>query len=357
MAVKKAIITGITGQDGSYLSKLLLEKGYEVHGIVRENSTPGDKRLRQLLGSKYKSNPALILHTGDLLDVSTINHLIEQVQPDEIYNLAAQSNVAVSFQLPELTLKVNALGPLRLLEGIRLCGLERKTRFYQAGTSELFGMVASEPQNEKTPFNPQSPYAVSKHFAHSITSIYRSAYGIYACNGILFNHESPLRGENFVTRKITIGLTRMALRIQNELELGNLNAYRDWGHASDYVQMQWLMLQQAVPEDFVIATGEKHSVRQFVEMTASHLGLFIEWVGEGLSEVGVVHSGDFRGEVIGRIRVNPKLFRPAEVNTLLGDAGKARELLGWKPTYNLRAIVAEMVDNDLALASAESSEV
>jgi GDPmannose 4,6-dehydratase len=344
--VKKALITGVTGQDGSYLSEFLLKKGYEVHGIKRRTSLFNTARIDHLFEDRDKK---FFLHHGDLTDTSSLYNIIDKVRPDEIYNLAAQSHVAVSFEEPEYTANSDAIGTMRLLEAIRTLHLEKRTRFYQASTSELYGDVREVPQTELTPFNPRSPYAVAKLYAYWITVNYREAYGIYACNGILFNHESPRRGETFVTRKITRALSRIKLGMQDELQLGNLNALRDWGHAKDYVKMQWLMLQQDSPEDYVIATGQQYSVRDFVNLAAKHLGMSIEWRGEGIAEKGY----DPNGKCI--LRVNPDYFRPTEVETLLGDATKAKNQLGWVPTISFEEMVAEMVEYDMKLAQNEQS--
>jgi GDPmannose 4,6-dehydratase len=340
--MKKALITGITGQDGAYLAELLLAKGYQVHGIKRRASLFNTDRIDHLYKDPHDTDRKMILHYGDLTDASNLIRVLQQVQPDEVYNLAAQSHVQVSFETPEYTADVDALGAMRLLEGIRLLGLEKKTRFYQASTSELYGKVQEVPQTEKTPFYPRSPYACAKLYAYWITVNYREAYGIYACNGILFNHESPLRGETFVTRKITRALARIYLGLQDRLYLGNLNALRDWGHARDYVQMQWLMLQQDKPDDFVIATGEQHSVRDFVDVAAKELGLSIQWEGEGVEEKGVNAAN---GKTI--VAVDPTYFRPTEVDTLLGDPTKAKEKLGWMPKIDFEDLVKEMVREDL----------
>ena len=342
--MKRALITGVTGQDGAYLAEFLLAKGYYVHGIKRRASLFNTDRIDHLYQDPHVSDRRFILHHGDLTDSSSLIRIIQQVQPDEIYNLAAQSHVAVSFEEPEYTANSDALGALRLLEAIRILGLEKKTRFYQASTSELYGLVQEIPQRETTPFYPRSPYAVAKLYAYWITVNYREAYGIYACNGILFNHESPIRGETFVTRKITRALARIKLGLQDCLYLGNLSARRDWGHARDYVQMQWLMLQQAHPEDFVIATGVQYSVREFVEAAAQELELHVRWEGEGVDEKGF----DPSGRCI--VAVDPRYFRPTEVETLLGDATKARERLGWVPTTSFRQLVAEMARDDLMQA-------
>jgi len=338
---KKALITGVTGQDGAYLAEFLLDKGYEVHGIKRRTSLFNTDRIDHLYQDPHEKNPRLILHHGDMTDSSSLIRVMQQVQPDEIYNLAAQSHVAVSFEEPEYTANSDALGALRLLEGMRILGLEKKTRFYQASTSELYGKVRETPQSETTPFHPRSPYGVAKMYAYWITVNYREAYGMYACNGILFNHESPIRGETFVTRKITRALARIKLGLQDCLYLGNLGSLRDWGHARDYVQMEWLMLQQDEAEDYVIATGEQHSVREFVECAGAELGITVTWQGEGVDETGV----DQHGHVI--VRVDPRYFRPAEVETLLGDPSKARRQLGWKPKVGFAELVSEMVRSDL----------
>jgi len=355
--MKKALITGITGQDGAYLAEFLLGKGYEVHGIKRRTSLFNTDRIDHLYQDPHVTDRRFILHYGDLTDATSLIRVIQQVQPDEIYNLGAQSHVAVSFESPEYTANSDALGTLRILEAIRLLGLEKTTRFYQASTSELYGKVMEVPQTETTPFYPRSPYACAKIYAYWITVNYREAYGMYACNGILFNHESPLRGETFVTRKITRALARISLGLQDCLYLGNLDARRDWGHARDYVEMQWLMLQQDHPEDFVIATGEQYSVRDFVAQAAAELGIELGFEGEGVDEVGVVErvTGETRlrpGERV--VAVDPRYFRPAEVETLLGDPAKARERLGWTPKITFRELVAEMVQEDLALAKRDS---
>ncbi|MBE2244064.1 MAG: GDP-mannose 4,6-dehydratase [Burkholderiaceae bacterium] len=359
---KVALITGVTGQDGAYLSELLLDKGYEVHGIKRRASLFNTDRIDHLYQDPHVEHQRFTLHYGDLTDSTNLIRIIQQVQPDEIYNLAAMSHVAVSFETPEYTANADAVGTLRLLEAIRILGLEKKTRFYQASTSELYGQVRETPQNEKTPFYPRSPYAVAKLYGYWITVNYREAYGLYACNGILFNHESPLRGETFVTRKITRAISRIALGLQDCLYLGNLSALRDWGHARDYVQVQWLMLQQDTPEDYVIATGVQYSVRQFVEFAARELGITIEFSGEGRNEIGTVARIDpVGGEIkancqVGAVivRVDPRYFRPTEVETLLGDASKARERLGWKPAASLAELVREMVEADYAAARRDS---
>ena len=349
MTQKVALITGITGQDGSYLAELLLDKGYVVHGIKRRASSFNTTRIDHLYHDPHEKGVRFFLHHGDLTDSSNLIRVIQQTQPDEIYNLAAMSHVAVSFESPEYTADVDALGPLRMLEAIRILGLEKKTRFYQASTSELYGLVQETPQKETTPFYPRSPYAVSKLFAYWITVNYREAYGMFACNGILFNHESPVRGENFVTRKITRALARIKLGLQEHLYLGNLNALRDWGHAKDYVEMQWLMLQQEQPEDFVIATGVQFSVRDFVNIAAKELGIVISWDGEGLTEKGF----DDTGKCI--VSVDPRYFRPTEVETLLGDPSKAKAKLGWEPNITFGELVKEMVREDLK--SAERDEL
>ena len=340
---KKALITGITGQDGSYLADFLLEKNYEVHGIKRRTSLFNTDRIDHLYQDPHVNKRNFILHHGDLTDSSSLIKIIQQVQPNEIYNLAAQSHVAVSFEIPEYTANSDALGTLRILEAIRILKLEKKTKFYQASTSELFGKVVEIPQNEKTPFYPRSPYAVAKLYAYWIAVNYREAYNIYACNGILFNHESPVRGETFVTRKITRALTRIKLGLQKTLYLGNIDAMRDWGHAKDYVEVQWLMLQQKTPEDFVISTGQQYSVRDFVNTAAKELDLNIIWSGIGIKERGVVDGKDI-------IKIDKNYFRPTEVETLLGDASKAKKKLGWKPKINFKTLVAEMVREDLKLA-------
>ena len=342
---KKALITGITGQDGSYLAEFLLGKGYEVHGIKRRTSLFNTDRIDHLYQDPHEQERRLILHHGDMTDSSSLVHIIQKVQPDEIYNLAAQSHVAVSFEEPEYTANSDALGTLRVLEAIRILGLEKKTRFYQASTSELYGLVQEVPQTETTPFYPRSPYAVAKLYAYWITVNYREAYGIYACNGILFNHESPIRGETFVTRKITRALARIKLGLQDCLYLGNLDAKRDWGHARDYVEMQWLMLQQDEPEDFVIATGQQYSVRDFVDAAATELGMTIRWEGEGVEEKGFLKAPS--GEEKPIVQVDPRYFRPTEVETLLGDPSKAKDRLGWEPATTFNELVAEMVREDL----------
>jgi GDPmannose 4,6-dehydratase len=347
--VKKALITGVTGQDGSYLAELLLDKGYEVHGIKRRTSLFNTDRIDHLYVDPHEGDRKFVLHHGDLTDSSSLIRIIQQVQPDEIYNLAAQSHVAVSFEEPEYTANSDGLGALRILEAIRILGLEKKTRFYQASTSELYGLVQEIPQRETTPFYPRSPYAVAKLYAYWITVNYREAYGMYACNGILFNHESPVRGETFVTRKITRALARIKLGLQDCLYLGNLDAKRDWGHAKDYVEMQWMMLQQDKPEDFVIATGVQYSVRDFVNAAAAEAQMTITWSGSGVDEKGY----DENGKCI--VAVDPRYFRPAEVETLLGDATKAQEKLGWTPKITFEELVSEMMREDLR--SAERDEV
>ena len=347
--IKKALITGITGQDGAYLAEFLLEKGYGVHGIKRRSSLFNTARIDHLYQDPHDKNPKLILHHGDLTDSTSLIRIIQEVQPDEIYNLAAQSHVAVSFEEPEYTANSDALGALRILEAIRILGLEKKTKYYQASTSELFGDVQETPQNEKTPFHPRSPYAVAKLYAYWITINYREAYGIYACNGILFNHESPIRGETFVTRKITRALARIKLGLQDSLFLGNMDAKRDWGHARDYVEMQWLMLQQDTPEDFTISTGVQYSVRDFVNIAAKELGIELKWNGYGINETG---ANTATGKII--IRVDQRYFRPTEVETLLGDSTKAREKLGWTPKISFEELVREMVAHDLNDAKKDS---
>ena len=359
---KTALITGVTGQDGAYLSELLLKKGYAVHGIKRRSSSFNTDRVDHLYQDPHVDHQNFTLHYGDLTDSTNLIRIVKQVQPDEIYNLGAMSHVAVSFEQPEYTADADGIGTLRLLEAIRILGLEKKTRFYQASTSELYGLVQEIPQKETTPFYPRSPYAVAKMYAYWITVNYREAYGIYACNGILFNHESPIRGETFVTRKITRAIARIALGLQTTLHLGNMGALRDWGHARDYVQMQWLMLQQEVAEDFVIATGEQHSVREFVQLSAAELGVTITFEGEGEKEIGVVTAvtktkGDMRakckvGDVI--VKVDPRYFRPTEVETLLGDPTKAKEKLGWVPTTPFSELVREMVESDYTAAKRDS---
>lgn len=360
---KVALITGITGQDGAYLAEFLLDKGYEVHGIKRRASLFNTDRIDHLYQDPHIDHRNFILHYGDLTDSTNLIRIIQQVQPDELYNLGAQSHVAVSFDSPEYTANSDALGTLRLLEAIRILGLEKKTRFYQASTSELYGLVQEIPQKETTPFYPRSPYAVAKLYGYWITVNYRESYGMYACNGILFNHESPLRGETFVTRKITRAISRIALGLQDCLYLGNLNSLRDWGHARDYVEMQWMMLQQQTPDDFVIATGVQYSVRDFVRIAAAELGIVIRFEGEGVNEVGIVDSVDASKAsaagvkvVVGQqiVRVDPRYFRPAEVETLLGDPSKAREKLGWTPRTTFAELVREMVEADFDLARRDS---
>lgn len=378
MSGKTALITGITGQDGAYLAEFLIRKGYEVHGIKRRASLFNTDRIDHLYQDPHVQGRKLILHYGDLTDSTNLIRIIQQVQPDEIYNLAAMSHVAVSFETPEYTANADGIGTLRILEAIRILGLEKKTRFYQASSSELYGLVQESPQKETTPFYPRSPYAVAKLYAYWITVNYREAYGMYACNGILFNHESPIRGETFVTRKITRAVARLALGLQDCLYLGNMNALRDWGHARDYVEMQWLMLQQQSAEDFVIATGEQHSVRDFVNIAAGELGIKLRWQGAGVDEVGIVDEVDDQGRGLNQsrvqpspggnglastshesrflapgqvvVRVDPRYFRPTEVETLLGDASKAREKLGWIPRTSFHELVSEMVQADLEAA-------
>ena len=349
--MKKALITGITGQDGAYLAELLLAKGYEVHGIKRRASLFNTARIDHIYEDPHNAHPRLILHYGDLTDSSSLIHIVQQVQPDEIYNLGAQSHVQVSFEQPEYTADTDALGPLRLLEAIRILGLEKKTKFYQASTSELYGLVQEVPQRETTPFYPRSPYAVAKLYAYWICINYREAYGIYACNGILFNHESPLRGETFVTRKITRGLARIKVGLQKQLFLGNLGARRDWGHARDYVEMQWLMLQQEKPQDYVIATGEQYTVREFVQRCAKLLDLNLTWQGSGPDEKAVDKFGDTI------VAVDPRYFRPTEVETLLGDPGKAKRELGWTPRTSFDDLIKEMVESDLNIAKRDALAV
>jgi GDPmannose 4,6-dehydratase len=342
---KCALITGITGQDGAYLAEYLLDKGYTVHGVKRRASSFNTDRIDHLYHDPHAAGIKLYLHYGDLTDATNLIRIVQQTQPDEIYNLAAQSHVAVSFETPEYTANADALGTLRILEAVRLLGLGNKTRFYQASTSEMYGKVQETPQRETTPFYPRSPYGVAKLYAYWITVNYREAYGMYACNGILFNHESPVRGETFVTRKITRGLARIREGFDECLYLGNLDSLRDWGHARDYVRAQWLMLQQDAPEDYVIATGEQHSVREFVERTAAHIGMRIEWRGSGIDEQGVdVNSG----RTI--VKIDPRYFRPTEVDSLLGDASKARARLGWKAEISFDRLVQEMVESDLEIA-------
>jgi GDPmannose 4,6-dehydratase len=348
MNAKVALITGITGQDGAYLAEFLLAKGYVVHGIKRRASLFNTHRIDHLYQDPHDRNRRLFLHYGDMTDTSSLIRIIQQTRPDEIYNLAAQSHVAVSFEEPEYTADSDGLGTLRVLEAIRILGLEKKTRFYQASTSELYGLVRETPQRETTPFYPRSPYGVAKLYAYWITVNYREAYGLFACNGILFNHESPVRGETFVTRKITRGLARIKVGLQDCLYLGNLEARRDWGHAKDFVEAQWLMLQQPQADDFVIATGEQHSVREFVEATASELGMQIKWKGKGAEEKGL----DAEGRTV--VAIDPRYYRPSEVDTLLGDASKARKQLGWKPRILFKELVAEMAREDLRDAEREN---
>ena len=347
--MKRALITGITGQDGAYLSEFLIKKGYEVHGIKRRASSFNTARVDHLYRDPHEADVQFFMHYGDLTDSTNLIRIIQETQPEEIYNLAAQSHVKVSFETPEYTANVDALGTLRLLEAIRILKLENKTRFYQASTSELYGKVQEIPQKETTPFYPRSPYAVAKLYAYWITINYREAYGIYACNGILFNHESPIRGETFVTRKITRALARLKTGLSGILHVGNLDAQRDWGHAKDYVEMQWLMLQQDKPEDYVIATGEHYSVREFIEMAARHLGISIRWEGEGVDEKGINAE---TGQIM--VAVDSRYFRPTEVQDLLGDAGKARKKLGWKPRITFEQLVAEMVEADMKEAQKDS---
>jgi len=353
--MKRALITGITGQDGSYLAEFLLEKGYEVHGIKRRASSFNTERIDHIYEDPHLENKRFRLHYGDLTDTSNLTRILQEVQPDEVYNLGAQSHVAVSFEAPEYTADVDAIGTLRLLEAIRFLGLEKKTRFYQASTSELYGLVQEIPQKETTPFYPRSPYAVAKMYAYWITVNYRESYGIYACNGILFNHESPRRGETFVTRKITRGIANIAQGLEKCLFLGNMDSLRDWGHSKDYVRMQWMMLQQEEAEDFVIATGKQISVREFVRMSAKEAGIGVEFSGEGVDEIATITSVDSSkapalsvGQVI--VRVDPRYFRPAEVETLLGDPTKAKEKLGWVPEITVEEMCAEMVASDLEKA-------
>ncbi|WP_339763904.1 GDP-mannose 4,6-dehydratase [uncultured Sulfitobacter sp.] len=352
---KRALITGITGQDGSYLAEFLLEKGYEVHGIKRRASSLNTQRIDHIFQDPHEENPKLHLHYGDLTDSSNLTRIISEVQPDEVYNLGAQSHVAVSFESPEYTADVDATGALRLLEAIRFLGLEKKTKFYQASTSELYGLVQETPQTETTPFHPRSPYAVAKMYAYWITVNYREAYGMYACNGILFNHESPRRGETFVTRKITRGMANIAQGLDDCLYMGNIDALRDWGHAKDYVRMQWMMLQQDEPDDFVIATGVQYSVRQFIIWSAAELGITLRFEGAGIEERAIVDSiegddapGVKPGDVV--LKIDPKYFRPAEVETLLGSPAKAKAILGWEPQITTQEMCAEMVKSDLKIA-------
>ena len=362
MSKKVALITGVTGQDGSYLAEFLLNKGYEVHGIKRRSSLFNTDRIDHLYQDPHVNNRNFVLHYGDLTDSTSLVRIVQQVQPDEIYNLAAQSHVAVSFEEPEYTANADGIGALRLLEAIRICGLEKKTRFYQASTSELYGLVQEIPQKETTPFYPRSPYAVAKLYAYWITVNYREAYGMYACNGVLFNHESPVRGETFVTRKITRAISRIALGLQDCLYLGNMSALRDWGHAKDYVEMQWLMLQQDNAEDFVIATGVQYSVRQFVEFAARELGITLAFQGEAENEVGVVTKVEpVNGQMLAKckvgdviVKVDPRYYRPTEVETLLGDPAKAKAKLGWEPKITLQELVSEMVQSDYTSAKRDN---
>lgn len=346
--LKKALITGVTGQDGAYLAEFLLEKGYEVHGVKRRTSLFNTARIDHIYEDPHRPDPRFILHYGDMTDSSSLIHIMQKVQPDEVYNLAAQSHVQVSFEEPEYTANSDALGVLRLLEAIRILGMEKKTKFYQASTSELYGLVRETPQTETTPFYPRSPYAVAKLYGYWIVVNYREAYGMYACNGILFNHESPMRGETFVTRKITRGLARIKVGLQKELYLGNLDAKRDWGHARDYIEMQWLMLQQEKPQDFVIATGQQYSVREFVQRCAALLEMDLHWSGTGVDEKAV--DGD--GNVV--VAIDPRYFRPTEVETLLGDASKAKRELGWTPRTTFDELVREMVESDLQAAKRDA---
>ncbi len=344
--MKKALITGVTGQDGAYLAEFLLNKGYEVHGLKRRTSSFNTSRIDHLYEDLHKNKVKFFLHHGDMTDSLSISRIIEKIKPTEIYNLAAQSHVAVSFEQPEYTANSDALGALRILETIRLLKLQNKTKFYQASSSELFGKSDISPQNEKTPFYPRSPYGVAKLYAHWITINYREAYGIFACNGILFNHESPIRGETFVSRKITMGLTRICLGLQKTLYLGNLDAKRDWGHAKDYVRMQWLMLQQRKPEDYVIATGVQNTVRDFVDIASNQLGINLKWKGKGFNEIGYWNNKAI-------IKIDKRYLRPTEVNSLLGDPSKAKKKLGWKPKYNLNSLISEMLESDLIKAREE----
>jgi GDPmannose 4,6-dehydratase len=346
--VKRALITGVTGQDGAYLAELLLAKGYEVHGIKRRSSLFNTNRIDHLYEDPQQPDPHFVLHYGDLTDSSSLIHIVQKVQPDEIYNLGAQSHVQVSFEQPEYTADADAIGPLRLLEAIRILGLQEKTKFYQASTSELYGLVQEIPQRETTPFYPRSPYAVAKLYAYWICVNYREAYGIFACNGILFNHESPMRGETFVTRKITRGLSRIKVGLQETLYMGNLDAMRDWGHARDYVEMQWLMLQQERPQDYVIATGQQYSVREFINCCAARLGIELTWEGIGVGE----RAFDQYGKLV--VAVDPRYFRPTEVETLLGDPTKAHRELGWKPRTSFEQLVDEMVSADLKSAQRDA---
>jgi GDPmannose 4,6-dehydratase len=346
--LKRALITGITGQDGAYLAEFLLKKGYEVHGIKRRTSLLNTNRIDHLYEDPHQEKRRLVLHYGDMTDSTSLIHVVEKVQPDEIYNLAAQSHVQVSFEEPEYTANSDALGTLRLLEAIRILSLTQKARFYQASTSEMYGLVQQTPQSEKTPFYPRSPYGVAKLYAYWITVNYRESYGIYACNGIMFNHESPLRGETFVTRKVTRAMARIKLGLQQKLYLGNLDSKRDWGHARDYIEMQWLMLQQERPADYVIATGVQHSVRDFVTMAAACLDIHLEWKGSGVDE----QAYDQHGKAV--VAVDPRYFRPAEVETLLGDASKARRELGWSPRTDFRTLVEEMAIEDMKAAERDA---
>ncbi len=348
--MKKALITGITGQDGSYLAELLIRKGYEVHGIKRRTSLINTDRIDHLYKDPHDKDSNFILHHGDLTDSSSLTRIIQSVKPDEIYNLAAQSHVAVSFEEPEYTANADAIGALRILESIRILDMIEKTKFYQASTSELYGLVQETPQKETTPFYPRSPYAVAKLYAYWITVNYREAYGLYGCNGILFNHESPVRGETFVTRKITQALARIKLGLQECLYLGNLDALRDWGHAKDYVEMQWLMLQQDHPEDYVISTGIQHSVRYFIEVAAKQLDMSIEWAGDGVNEKGYWSNSDNKNDNEPIISIDPRYFRPTEVESLIGDSSKARENLGWSPRITFEELVAEMMSEDFKSA-------
>jgi GDPmannose 4,6-dehydratase len=354
---KRALITGVTGQDGAYLAEFLLSRDYEVHGIKRRASSFNTDRIDHLYQDPHVSNRDFILHYGDMTDSTNLIRVVQEVQPDEIYNLAAQSHVAVSFETPEYTANTDAMGPLRLLEAIRLLKLTDKTRFYQASTSELYGQVQETPQTETTPFYPRSPYAVAKLYAYWIAVNYREAYGMFACNGILFNHESPVRGETFVTRKVTRALARIKTGLQQTVHLGNIDSKRDWGHARDFVEAQWMILQQDSPDDYVIATGEQYSVRQFIEQAVKHLGISISWEGKGIEEVGRVvenrdDSGPQAGDII--VRIDSRYFRPTEVETLLGDASKARKELGWKPKISFAKLVEEMVSEDLAIAQRDA---
>jgi len=355
---KQALITGVTGQDGAYLAELLLNKGYEVHGIKRRASSFNTDRIDHLYQDPHETNRHFVLHYGDLTDSTNLIRVIQEVHPDEIYNLAAQSHVAVSFETPEYTANADAIGPLRILEAIRILGLKDKTRFYQASTSELYGLIQEIPQKETTPFYPRSPYGVAKLYAYWITVNYREAYDLYACNGILFNHESPIRGETFVTRKITRALARIKIGLQSTLHLGNLDAKRDWGHAKDYVEAQWLVLQQEKPEDFVIATGECRTVREFVEIAALDLGIEIAWEGDGINEIGRIASNNDpdsnikTGDIV--VRIDPRYFRPTEVDILLGDPSKAKKQLGWEPKISFDQMVKEMVQQDLSIAERDA---